>query len=136
MQFRTFQMSDYDAVMALWRAVGISLGVSDAPEGILHKQERDADLFVVCVADDGAIIGAVMGSYDGRRGWINHLAIDPQRQSQGLGAALLAQLEQRLRAVGCVKVNLLIEMHNARVQQFYERLDYQRDELIFMEKWL
>jgi ribosomal protein S18 acetylase RimI-like enzyme len=69
-------------------------------------------------------------------GWINHLAIHSNYQGRGLGAAMVAQLEERLRIKGCMKVNLLIEPGNAQVQHFYETLDYQRDELIFMEKWL
>ena len=77
-----------------------------------------------------------MGSYDGRRGWVNHLAVAPERQGQGLGAAIMAELERRLVTKGCEKVNLLIEPDNAGVQAFYEKLSYSRDPLIFMEKWL
>jgi len=48
----------------------------------------------------------------------------------------MAEVEVRLRAKDCVKVNLLIELSNAGVQAFYERLGHSRDDLIFMEKWL
>ncbi len=48
----------------------------------------------------------------------------------------MQELEHRLQEKGCAKVNLLIEPANASVQAFYQRLGYQRDELIFMEKWL
>lgn len=135
MQIREFQMADYDAVIALWRAAGIQLSQSDDQAGILHKLERDSDLFLVGVEND-ALVAAVMGAYDGRRGWVYHLAIHPGYQRCGFGAALMAQLEERLRRKGCQKVNLLIEPENAHVQRFYERLNYQRDDLIFMEKWL
>jgi ribosomal protein S18 acetylase RimI-like enzyme len=135
MQIREFQMADYDAVIALLRIAGIPLGRTDEQAGIIHKLERDPDLFLVGVEND-EMIGAVMGTYDGRRGWINHLAIHPNYQGRGYGAAIVAQLEERLRNQGCQKINLLIEPGNAQVQHFYETLDYQRDELIFMEKWL
>lgn len=135
MQIREFQIADYHAVISLWRAAGIHLNSSDEQAEIIRKLERDSDLFLVCIEND-ALVGAVMGAYDGRRGWVYHLAIHPNHQGYGFGSALIAQLEERLRDKGCQKVNLLIEPDNANVQHFYERLNYQRDDLIFMEKWL
>lgn len=48
----------------------------------------------------------------------------------------MIELEQRLAALGCDKVNLLIEPENGAVQSFYRKLGFSRDELIFMEKWM
>lgn len=38
--------------------------------------------------------------------------------------------------MGCDKINLLIEPENGAVQAFYEKQGFNRDELIFMEKWI
>jgi ribosomal protein S18 acetylase RimI-like enzyme len=135
MQIREFQMADYETVIDLWRTAGIQLSRCDDQAGIMHKLERDSDLFLVGIENE-ALVAAVMGAYDGRRGWVYHLAIDPSYQACGFGSAMLTQLEERLRRKGCQKVNLLIESDNAHVQHFYERLNYQHDDLIFMEKWL
>ena len=135
MASRGFQLADYDQVAALWRAAGISLSAGDDEPGLARKLERDPELFFVA-EEHGAIVGVVMGCYDGRRGWINHLAVAPEQQRRGLGASLVAELENRFRAIGCAKVNLLIEPSNAGVQTFYERSGYAVDPLIFMEKWL
>ena len=77
-----------------------------------------------------------MGRWEGRRGWINRLAVAPDRRHQDLGSLLVTQVEKRLKAKGCEKVNLLIDGDNSGVQAFYEKLGYNHDELIFMEKWL
>ena len=135
LHLREFQMEDYQRVVDLWHSAGIVLSRSDDKEGVAKKLGRDPDLFVVS-DDGGRIIGAVMGCYDGRRGWVNHLAVAPDYQRRGLGAAIMAELELRLQAKGCDKVNLLIEPSNSNAQGFYEKLGYERDELIFMEKWL
>jgi ribosomal protein S18 acetylase RimI-like enzyme len=135
LHIRNFQMADYDTVIALWLEVGLQLSSSDSREGIQRKLERDADLFLVA-EDENAIVGAIMGCYDGRRGWINHLGVSPVCQGQGIGGQLLQEVELRLKARGCEKINLLIEPTNAVVQSFYQRTGYKRDELIFMEKWL
>lgn len=128
-------MTDYETVIALWKAANIQISFSDDQTQIIHKLERDADLFLVGIENE-MLIAAVMGAYDGRRGWVYHLAIHPSHQGCGFGTAMIAQLEERLRSKGCQKVNLLIEPDNADVHHFYERLNYQRNDLIFMEKRL
>jgi ribosomal protein S18 acetylase RimI-like enzyme len=132
---REFGIKDYEYVIELWRAAGLFLSRSDDREEIQKKLERDADLFIVA-EENGRIIGAVMGCYDGRRGWVNHLAVAPDYQGKSLGTLLMKELEKRLKEKGCTKVNLLIEPSNQSVQDFYQKLGYNRDELIFMEKWL
>jgi ribosomal protein S18 acetylase RimI-like enzyme len=135
MQIREFRIEDSHEVMVLWQQAGLIISRSDTPEGLRRKLERDAELFLVAQEND-RIIGVVMGCFDGRRGWINHLAVAPDKQRTGLGSLLVKQVEERLKAKSCEKVNLLIEPANGVVQGFYERLGYVRDDLIFMEKWL
>lgn len=135
MKCRSFQMDDYPSVVALWREAGLDVGRSDTPEAIAHRLQRDPELFVVG-EHEGSVVAAVLGCYDGRRGWINRLAVAPGHQGKSWGAAIVAELEARLRAAGCIKANLLIEHNNASVQNFYGRQGYVADPLIFMEKWL
>ena len=135
LRIRTFEMRDYEQVAELWRAAGLSLHLSDDVRGIEHRLQRDAELFIVAESGE-QIVGAVLGCYDGRRGWVNHLAVAPGSQRNGIGTALMAELEARFRAIGCVKVNLLIEPDNGGVQRFYDGIGYTRDDLIFMEKTL
>jgi ribosomal protein S18 acetylase RimI-like enzyme len=78
----------------------------------------------------------VFGTFDGRRGWVNRLATCPDRLGQGCATAVLAELELRLGAKGCRKVNLLIERENQPVTGSYRRHGYTEHQLIFMEKWL
>ena len=134
-RLRPFHQNDIDAVLALWQHAGLILSHSDQPANLQRKAAYDPELFLV-LEEDAQLIGVVMGAYDGRRGWIYHLAVAPTRQGEGLGQQLVHALEDRLQAKGCDKVNLLIEPSNRRVQSFYEKLGYQTDELIFMEKWL
>ena len=135
MRVREFRIEDYDAVVALWQATRLLVGRTEDRDGLRKKLERDPDLFLV--AQDGdRVVGVIMGTYDGRRGWINRLAVAPDQQGTGLGSTLVAAVEERLKAKGCLKVNLHVEPSNAGVQQFYKRLGYTTDELIFMEKWL
>lgn len=110
MQLREFQIGDYPPVMALWQRAGLIISRSDSPEGLRQKLKRDADLFLVAEEND-RIVGVIMGCYDGRRGWINRLAVAPDQRGAGLGSDPVKQVEERLKAKGCEKVNLLFEPH-------------------------
>ena len=119
----------------LWRNGSLHLGPSDTARALERSRQRDPELFLVAEAT-GRPVGAVLGRYDGRRGWINHLAVDPDARHRGIGTALVRELEERLRRKGCSKVNLHVARSNATVGAFYERLGYRRADLLFLEKWL
>ena len=133
---RTFAWDDLDAVLALWVAAGFRIGPSEARDGVALKLRRDPELFLVAEADGRAIVGALLGAFDGRRGWVYHLAVDELWRGRGIGSALLAELERRLVALGCRKVNLLVDSANDAVEAFYRGLGYATAEVRFMEKWL
>ena len=135
MRFRNVTLDDSEALFALWRRAGLELSFGDDRPGLAQRLARDRELFFVGEVD-GRIVAGVMGCYDGRRGWVNHLAVDPAAQGGGLGALMLAELERRLRAIGCLKVNLLIKRSNAAVVDFYAKAGYRQDDLIFMAKVL
>lgn len=137
-QLREFEMArDYAAALALWQASGpgVSVGPSDTPEALARKLDRDPDLFLVA-EQAGALIGTVIGGWDGRRGLVYHLAVHPEHRGQGVGAALMRAVEARLKAKGCLKCYLLINPDNTEVAAFYERLGWQRKPVLIMDKLL
>lgn len=115
---------DYARVIDLWSSAGegIQLSVSDGPAEMRKKLARDPDLFLVAEREEH-LIGAVLGGYDGRRGMVYHLAVEPGRRRTGLGRALMLELERRLRAKGCVKYYLLVTRDNTGAQAFYQNLE-------------
>lgn len=90
---------------------------------------------MVAVAD-GRIIGTVMGGYDGHRGWVYSLAVDEARRHSGIGSALVERIEQSLKAIGCLKVNLQVVGSNSSVVDFYKRLGFSVEDRISMGKRL
>jgi ribosomal protein S18 acetylase RimI-like enzyme len=77
-----------------------------------------------------------MCGYDGHRGWINYLAVNPAHRSAGLGRALMAEAERLLRAAGCPKINLQVRSSNAAVIAFYRAIGFAEDDVISMGKRL
>ncbi len=99
---------------------GVHVGPSDAPAEIEKKLQRDPDLFLVA-EEDGVLIGTVIGGFDGRRGFIYHLAVLPEHQGRGVGMTLMDEVEGRLRAKGCIRCYLLVMPDNVEAIQYYEK---------------
>ncbi|MDG0869418.1 GNAT family acetyltransferase [Candidatus Lucifugimonas marina] len=135
MEIRTFQESDRSAVVTLWRRCELVRPQNDPDSDIDLKMSFQPELFLVGV-DEGSVIGTVMGGYEGHRGWINYLAVDPDRQSVGLGATLMEYAEAKLRELGCVKINLQVRSSNEKVLGFYRAIGYLEDDVISMGKRL
>ena len=135
---RTFEFDqDYRAVHQLWRqaGAGIQLSPSDEPAEIKKKLSRDPELFLVAETN-GEIVGVVLGGFDGRRGLVYHLAVAPSYRHRGVAYGLMEQLEERLRAKGCLKYYLLVAPENHDAINFYEKIDCEMMDLKVMGKWL
>jgi ribosomal protein S18 acetylase RimI-like enzyme len=135
MRIRSASLADAAALTRLWQESGLRFRPGDVAGELAAVLARDGDLVLVA-EDAGRLAAAVLGTFDGRRGWVNRLATRPDHRGQGLATAILAELERRLAAKGCRKINLLIEPDNQAVSSFYRLRGYAEDELIFMEKWL
>lgn len=119
---RQFQFdADYERVIHLWHSIetGMHVGPSDTPAEIQKKLQRDPDLFLVA-EQQNQIIATIIGGFDGRRGMIYHLAVRSDLRRQGIGQALLSQVEERLKAKGCIKCLLLVLNDNEAAKHFYE----------------
>jgi len=132
---RAYRPSDHDRVVRLWKTSGIHVGPSDSVGELERSRRRDPDLFLVAHRE-GRLVGVVLGRFDGRRGWIHHLAVASDHRRLGLGRDLVMRVERGLLRKGCAKVNLHIEPDNHRVSTFYSRLGYRSRDLLFMEKWI
>jgi ribosomal protein S18 acetylase RimI-like enzyme len=91
------------------------------------------DLFLVAEAG-GAVVGTVMGGYDGHRGWIYAVAVAPEHRRRGIGSALLRRIEALLKERGCLNVNLQVLASNPGAVAFYETLGFCIEERVSMGK--
>ena len=132
---RQFINSDLEDVIHLWEICGLTRPWNNPEIDIFRKLSQQDDLFLVAIKDE-QLIAVLMGGYDGHRGWMNYLAVQPQQQRLGIATALVQQLEKRLIARGCPKVQLLVRQDNLHVQSFYEELGYEEAEVVCLGKRL
>ncbi len=135
LQIRSYQEADQDAVVALWRACSLVVPWNDPVKDIRRKLRVQGDMFLVGLLD-ASLVAAVMAGYEGHRGWINYLAVHPDYQNSGFGRRLMEEVEARLRALGCPKINLQVRSSNAEVIEFYKRIGYSIDDVVSMGKRL
>jgi N-acetylglutamate synthase len=122
---RDMTIDDYDAVVGLWIQAGLPyrpLG-RDRREKMQVEMERGTAVFLVAESG-GEVVGVVLGTHDGRRGWINRLAVSPADQRQGIARRLVREVEARTEAVGIEIVSALIESENETSLAFFQAIDY------------
>jgi ribosomal protein S18 acetylase RimI-like enzyme len=135
MIIRSYLPQYRNAVIKLWRECDLLRSWNNAEKDIERKLKVNPDLFLVGFVDD-RIVATVVGGYEGHRGWINYLAIDPVYQERGLGKQIMEAVEERIRALDCPKINIQIRVDNQDTVKFYESIGYEVDDVISMGKRL
>lgn len=128
-----FTSADYDEVMALWlQTEGLTLRYADSREAIERYLAHNAGLSFVA-RDESRLVGAVLAGTDGRRGYLQHLAVAPSYRGRGLGRVLADKSLQALRALGIEKCHVMVRQENAQARDFWARVGWQeRPDVILM----
>jgi ribosomal protein S18 acetylase RimI-like enzyme len=123
------------AVIALWQKCNLTRPQNNPQRDIKRKLKVNPELFLVGV-EDNKVIATVMGGYDGHRGWVYYLGVDPDYQKKALGRQMMEVIEKKLKAMGCPKINLQVLINNTEAIEFYERIEYKKDEVFSFGKRL
>ena len=134
-RIRTFQPADTEAVIGLWEHCGLTRPQNDPRKDIQRKLSVQAELFLVAEID-GGIVGSAMAGYDGHRAWVYYFGVVPVAQRRGVGSALIAEVERRVGALGCPKINLQVRDGNDAAIEFYRAVGFAEDAVRSMGKRL
>ena len=135
MEIRPFSIENEQAVIAIWQKCDLVRPWNNPHLDIQRKLKVNRELFLVG-ALGVKIIATAMGGYEGHRGWVNYLAVDPAFRKKGFGRQLMAEIEKRLLASGCPKINLQVRSDNTSAMKFYSRIGYKDDNVISLGKRL
>ena len=109
---------------------------SNNPDKDIARKLTDSPGLFLIGEQDGRVVASVMAGYEGHRGWLNYLAVDPDLQRSGIGRRMVSHAEDLLEKRDCPKVNLQVRSTNAEVIAFYEALGYSVEERVSMGKRL
>jgi len=135
---RPLAIDDYEALRALWEEAGLPYRPNgrDTRENISSQIESDCSIYLVA-EEDGRMVGAVLGTHDGRKGWINRLAVVPDQRKRGIAAMLVRAVEERLLERGIEIFACQIENWNEPSMTVFDHLGYTRhDDIIYFTKRL
>ena len=120
---RDFRAADGEQLRKLWAACGFrSLGDDDL--SLARMARRNPGLLLV--ASEGTrVVASALGAWDGRRGWIYHVATVESHRRQGLATKLVDQVEAGLRDLGCPKVSVLVRDANGDGREFWRARGYE-----------
>jgi len=123
---REFRIEDYDKVIALWNEVGLPYRPKgrDSRHRIEEELKQGNSIFLVAEVD-GKLVGSVLGTRDGRKGWINRLSVHPSFRRRGIARKLVAEAERRFSQLGLEVVACLIEQGNASSKRLFESIGYE-----------
>jgi len=138
-------IDDYDAVYALWDSLpGIGLHEGeDSRAGMTYYLKRNPDTCFVAEETTPAcghpstegncrIIGAVLCGNDGRRGYINHLAVAQAHQGRGLGRVLVNACLAAMRSEGILKCSFVTYRDNIEGNAFWDAVgSVRRDDCLY-----
>ena len=129
-RIREMDISDYPQVIKLWAGTeAMLLRDADSQQNIAKYLDRNPGLSFVALSDE-SIIGAILVGTDGRRGYIQHLAVNTHYRGQGIGAQLISNAINALEKQGIAKTHLFVANDNLNAQGFYEKLGwFPRDEV-------
>lgn len=122
LELRRYAPGDGPALRAFWGEIGLkSLGDDDDSLDLLAA--RNPGLVLVATEGD-RIVGTALGAWDGRRGWIYHVGTAADRRRAGIGRRLVHEVERKLRALGCPKVNVIVRDESPGAASFWTALGY------------
>jgi ribosomal protein S18 acetylase RimI-like enzyme len=134
-EIRAYIETDEPQIIDLWLKCHLVVSSNNPKRDIQRKLKVDRDLFLVGTVGN-KIVATVMGGYEGHRGWINYLAVDPGYRGKSYGRRIMEAVERRLRSKGCPKINLQVRATNKGVIGFYQSLGYTDDHVIGLGKRL
>jgi ribosomal protein S18 acetylase RimI-like enzyme len=121
----TLTAADYDAVRELWEQAGLPIKSGGRDSRERFAAQLAGGLQTVIGARTGErLVGVVVATHDGRKGWINRLAVHPDCRRQGVGLRLIGEAENVLRAQGIQIIAALIEGDNAPSLALFQRAGY------------
>ncbi len=137
-KLRLLAAKDLRAVQSLWKEAGLPFH----PDGRDSLERMEAELgdgrtFYLGAFDEERLIGVAIGTDEGRKGWINRVAVSPGHRRKGLAARLIAWCEKEFARRGRGLVCALVEDWNGTSLALMRKEGYVlRKDIFYLRKSL
>jgi ribosomal protein S18 acetylase RimI-like enzyme len=127
---RRAEAGDITAVLALWSAARSEHARTADTADLVARLIEDSPAALLVAERDGAIVGTVIAAWDGWRGNLYRLAVDPAQRRAGIGLALTRAGEEYLHGCGARRITALVAFEDEAAGAFWDAAGYPRDEEI------
>jgi ribosomal protein S18 acetylase RimI-like enzyme len=126
----------YDEIRALWEAAGLSVKPHGRDSRSAFAAQLTGGLQVALGVRDGEqLIGVALATHDGRKGWINRLAVHPDFRRQRVASRLIEACEELFAEKGIGVYAALVHDHNAASLAAFEREGYRlNQDILYLTK--
>lgn len=125
LDIREATIEDYDLLISLWEKSGLPYKAKgrDSRKSITKEIVAGQGVFFIACFE-GKAVATVLVTHDGRKGWINRLAVTPDYQNQGIGKQLVVVSETWLKQEGIGIFACMIEEYNVNSFKAFQRMGY------------
>ena len=138
MNIRKMIIADYDKVYNLWLStpnMGLN-NLDDSREGLKKFLDRNPNTCFIA-EEDSNTVGVILSGHDGRRGFIYHVTVKPEKRNKGIATKLLNTSLSSLKGEGINKVALVVFNKNTLGNSFWEKRGFSiREDLVYRNKSL
>lgn len=127
MQIRTIVVDDYEKLFTFWEA-NYFVSEIDSKEHFVLFLEKNPGLSILA-EEEGEIVGTALGSYDGRRGYLQKVVTGKEVRNKGIGRQLVGEAIKRLKAAGALYVPISVE---EELKPFYEKCGFIKKDSFLM----
>ena len=127
--------AEIDVVVDLWQRCCLTRPWND-PHADIALARRSTDTAVLVGHVNETVAATVMVGFDGHRGWVYYLAVEPALHGGGRGREMMTAAETWLRARDVPKLMLMVRETNTAVAGFYASLGYEPEPRLLFAKWL
>lgn len=121
MQIKEILIGDYEELIRFWK-VNYFVNEVDSFDRFQLFLDKNPHLSFL-MEDNGQIIGTVLGSFDGRRGYIQKLVVDKNYRGKGIGKRLIEKAIKKLKELGTLYIPINCEAENIG---FYEKVGFKK----------
>ena len=128
-------VSDIVGAVKFWKEIeGLGPTKADSPEDLSYHLIRNPNLNFVAVAED-QLIGTVLGGFDGRRGYVYHLAVDKNYRKKDVAKKLMNLCFESFRKMNVEKCHMLVFKDNYGAHDFYKKIGCKlREDVVLFTK--
>jgi ribosomal protein S18 acetylase RimI-like enzyme len=135
MDVRRCTSDDRDLAVGLWTRCGLTRPWNN-PAADFDLALSSASSTMLGGFVDSTLIASAMVGFDGHRGWVYYVSVEPAYRGRGFGARMMRAAETWLRHMGAPKIQFMVREEITSAVQFYGKLGFERQSVITLGRRL